>query len=245
MADLLNECIADISPGDRDFTGFQTTFCARCRNTNCVHAKWSQDKFGARVNTQMDRLFHAPQADPKNPKYAQIADFPSMLREAMRLELASQRKDWEIPEVPILDGHVVPARVATTQAVDAAVRTLAKAKGQEEPDLPDPLEAHQDEFAQEAARELQQGDYPETVLDAPPEPEPVKVSPPPPVRVPGPPPSLGNTAVPVGGRMVGGPSLPPSRSAKDPWTPPPPKGKVVAPGATIRMGEPQKEPGDG
>src|SRR3990167_6826570 len=94
MIDLLNECITDISPGNRDFPAFQNTFCSRCRNLSCVHAKWAKDKFGQRVGTQVERFFHTPQANPRDPKYAQIADFHSLLREAMRLEIAEQRQDW-------------------------------------------------------------------------------------------------------------------------------------------------------
>ena len=133
MADLLEECITDLSApgGSKDYPAFQATFCARCRNPGCAHAKWATDKFGARVQTQVDRFFGSPQADPNDPKYAQLKDFQDCMREAIRLEAADKAGDWEVPEVDISDGQTETARADTTSHVDAAVRTLARVKGRD------------------------------------------------------------------------------------------------------------------
>lgn len=102
MNDYLEVCVSDISGhGPKDYPAFKETFCKRCRNRDCQHAKWADDKFSARVNTQVDRFFNNPnRADQGAPQYAQIPDFANMLREAIRLEAADRRGDWSVPEEP-------------------------------------------------------------------------------------------------------------------------------------------------
>lgn len=97
MGDLLAGCNEHgLSVGD-----FKSLFCVRCRNAGCVYAGWATDRFGARVATQADRLLNPVVMDPRLPKYAQIvqSEFKDLLESAMRLEVSSQRKDWEIPDV--------------------------------------------------------------------------------------------------------------------------------------------------
>ena len=244
-ADLLEECISDLSGpgGDRDYRAFQDTFCLRCRNANCIHAKWSEDKFGARVATQPDRFFNPKIVDGQKPKYADLTDFVDKLQEAMRLEIANRKGDWEVPEVPIVDGKVESGDVSITDNVDDAVRQLARSKGKKEPKLPDVREASTKEFIEETERLMED----ENSHCAESEPDPV----PPPEHAPEPPQlyPMGNTPTPATGLMVGGgppPPAPPAPApAEDDWTPKPQERKVQ-PGATIRMGEkPPKGDGDG
>lgn len=52
------------------------------------------------MRTQVDRLFEDRiEANPDDPQYERIreAEFPSLLREAIRLNLAEARGDWSVP----------------------------------------------------------------------------------------------------------------------------------------------------
>ena len=216
--DLLNACMSDLK--ESNAKAFGETFCKRCRNAECCHSQGLNDKFRQRVSTQVDRLFHSPQADPRHPKYAMLADFKDMLDTAIRLETADRRGDWEVPEIPILDGRTERAQVGTTTAVDDAAQTLARVRGQE------------------------------MTLPAVPENPPAQVDPEPPKQPeppPSPPTGgglllrTGNTAVPAGGIIIGSAPLPPPAEAPDPWAAPKPKGKVVAKGARIQMGKANNE----
>jgi len=243
MADLLDQCIDDLSaPGsERDFNAFQETFCKRCRNPDCIHAKWADDKFSARVATQVDRFFGSPQiAAGENPKYAKIVDFQDCFREAIRLEAADRAGDWEVPEVDIDDGESEVAKVGVTNHVDDAVRQLAKVKGQAEPNLPDPAEAATQDFVAETETLMEEeaGAEPsEEEAPAEPEPEPQarpEAAPPPATM------GRGNTPVPDRGIVIGDGPAPTAKKKPgadgDAWTPK--KGtKKVAPGATVRMGD--------
>jgi len=145
MPDFLAECNAQgVSPKE-----FRQTFCTRCRNPECQLAEWGTSLMDKRVVLQEQRLLHPQQADPRLPKYAHIqaADFQDMMREALRLEIADRRGDWEVPEIDT-DGRVEVASTETTQAVDNAVRNLARAQGQSEPPLPEPVDT------EAAAKEL-------------------------------------------------------------------------------------------
>jgi len=83
MRDLLEECISDLGQHEKDYKAFQETFCARCRNSECIHAQKANDAFTQRVKTQVDRLFNPPEvASNKDPKYAQIDDFVDLLEYA-------------------------------------------------------------------------------------------------------------------------------------------------------------------
>jgi len=89
--DLLEECITDLDPQKKDYPAFQATFCARCRNRNCVHAKRAEDTFSRRVSTQMDRLFNPPaSADNKHPKYAMLTDFVDLRAVAEQIEVRTR-----------------------------------------------------------------------------------------------------------------------------------------------------------
>lgn len=118
--DLFNECYdGKVSPEE-----FRATFCDHCRNPTCALAQWGDDKFGHRVNTQMDKLFNPVLADPNNPKYSRLRerDFPSLFKQAIRLEAADRAGDWEIPTE-----NVVLATIAPEQASESSQDKLEEA----------------------------------------------------------------------------------------------------------------------
>ena len=228
MDDFLEECLTDLAgPNNKDYRAFQETFCTRCRNPQCKHAKWAADQFGARVSTQVDRFFKPLLGDVKEPKYAMLVDFQDRLRQAMQLEIANKRGDWEVPEIPILDGRPELAGTKTTSAVDEAIRQLAGAKGNTAPSLPSPDD--------------------EAPIETPGPPQAREVLRPPVPQKTAPPavPSKGNTPVPEGGILLGGPSRKPPAPAVDPWAVPAHRdAPVVSPGATIRFGGGSTPEGD-
>ena len=79
---------------------FERTFCRVCKNPGCSRSATQGMSWTRRMATQMDRLFTNPNfADPNDPKFADIrkTDFPSAVREAMRLEISDRRGDWGVP----------------------------------------------------------------------------------------------------------------------------------------------------
>lgn len=92
MNDFLEGCWVDVDPGRKDRPTFMQTFCARCRNPECVHAKKANDSFTRRVTTQVDRLFNPPErTDNKEPRYAMLSDFVDVSEMADKIELFSSR----------------------------------------------------------------------------------------------------------------------------------------------------------
>lgn len=98
MADFWHECFdpaMQVPPKE-----FERTFCRVCRNQKCERSAGSKDKWVNRMATQVDRLLANPKfADPDDPRYQDIraTDFPSALREAMRLEISDRKNDWTVP----------------------------------------------------------------------------------------------------------------------------------------------------
>ncbi|MDB4278259.1 SWIM zinc finger domain-containing protein [Deltaproteobacteria bacterium] len=95
-----NECYDGQAKRTMPEEQFRQGFCRFCRNHECSLALAAQTHWQARMETQEDRLLTNPNfADPKDPKYRMIRDidFPDMLRQAMALEISSQRGDWEVP----------------------------------------------------------------------------------------------------------------------------------------------------
>lgn len=235
MADFLRECLADpalraMAQTDNEAT-FREMVCLRCRQPGCDLAGWAGDRFARRVSEQPDRMFQAEQRDPSLPRYAHLVDFKDMLHRAMQLEVADRRGDWEVPEIPIVDGRVDKASPATSTAVDNAVRAMAHAQGREAPDLPDPHAAADEAFVTETADLMGQVVEPEEPTpppEDPPDSKPMRQAP----QVSRP--QMPNTQIPAGGLMVDGATTEPQRAA-DPWAPPKPKPDVVPVGAKIRM----------
>lgn len=105
MADYWHDCFdpaAKVSPKE-----FEHLFCRVCRNQECTRSAGSKDRWLNRMTTQVDRLLVNPKfADPNDPQFRDIraTDFPSAVREAMRLEISDRRGDWSVPsEADALD----------------------------------------------------------------------------------------------------------------------------------------------
>jgi|GEM_PF-1741531 len=98
MADLWNECFVpsmEVSPND-----FERMFCRQCRNPTCDRSAGSGLRWLKRILTQEDRLLSNPKfADPNDPRFKEIrsVEFPSALKEAMKLEISDRRGDWTVP----------------------------------------------------------------------------------------------------------------------------------------------------
>ena len=133
MKDLFKECYDERASA----TEFKQVFCARCRNPTCSLAGWGKDKFGVRVMTQEERLFNPTFADPNNPKYASLQkrDFPTLFREAIRLERADAIGDWSLPEENVVLAPIEPESATDTSQdlVEEAVRSLRREGSTDQP----------------------------------------------------------------------------------------------------------------
>jgi hypothetical protein len=106
VADFLNECLSDPALSAYAEQGpeeFAKHMCRACRNTDCdrnnVHNK-DVNPWVDRMATQEDRLLINPKfANPADPEFAPIrkVDFRSAFREAISLEIAAKKGDWNIP----------------------------------------------------------------------------------------------------------------------------------------------------
>jgi len=229
---------------------FMQTFCQRCRNTECVNASWGTSVWQNRMRNQKEILLDNPQfADLRDPKFQRIHtnDFPSLLEKAVQLEIADRRGDWEIPEVAITDNKLERAQGSTTDAVDEAVKALAKAQGKVEPDLPDRQMAEKEEFIEETHQMMQEdqemppGFHPESEGAEENDPNVVKTGEEksPPTTATPTPRKFSNTEIPNEGIVIGGGEIPKKKEAApkaDPWAVPKDKPEVVKVGAKIRMG---------
>lgn len=209
---------------------FVNIFCARCRNPDCTRAGYAGSLWSDRMSTQVERLLSNPNfADLSLPLYAQINanDFPDAMRQALRIEIANKRKDWEMPPEDIdpiaamkeLAGHTAPAR-ATPPRHDGLEITVLTEEGEDEkakqPATPDVASPKPSEPVRPIVTETSK--------------QPVMLQ-------------RTNTAFPVGGMMIDG-TQPTARKDKlsapppvaDPWAAPAPVENVVPIGAKIRLG---------
>lgn len=124
--DMWNDCYAGDHARNMSPESFRFQFCSRCGNSRCTNSASGQTRWQRRIETQEDILLNNPQfADPNDPRYREVRelDFPDLLRKAMKLEISSQRGDWE--------------PVTETQAMEY-VADLSKPAGfQDEPELPE------------------------------------------------------------------------------------------------------------
>ena len=132
--DLFKECFDERASA----TEFKEVFCNRCRNPICTQAGWGKDKFGLRTNTQEARLFNPTFADPNNPKHASLRkrDFPSLFREAVRLERADAIGDWSLPDENVVLAPI-ESQAATDESqdlVEKAVKSLRNEGSRDQPD---------------------------------------------------------------------------------------------------------------
>jgi len=119
---------------------FMKTFCRICKNADCIRARGAVSPWHTRMAEQVDYLLNDPEfSDLTTEPHRRIAEqaFEDIGRKMMRLEIAKQRQDWEIPEdFGPTDGVDKVAPRDTTDQFDDAVKKLAQARGKEEPNLP-------------------------------------------------------------------------------------------------------------
>ena len=117
---------------------FTHTFCARCRNSECMRAKYADSAWLHRMETQPGLLLDHPIfSDLQSAEHARIngLDFKDMFAEAMRLEISAQRGDWSPVERIGSDG--VNEINPDASGVDSALDALAALKGKKrKPRLP-------------------------------------------------------------------------------------------------------------
>jgi len=95
---------------------FDQSFCQVCKNLDCIRAGWAESSWVERMSTQVDRLLDNPNfADPRDPQYNRVRehDFPSLLQEAIRVEIVTQRNDWSIPTQEDVDNILQKGKVQT------------------------------------------------------------------------------------------------------------------------------------
>jgi hypothetical protein len=122
---------------------FEKAFCRICKNADCIRAKGAISPWHTRMAEQVDYLLNDPEfSDMTSESHRRLAEqaFDDIGRKMMRLEIARQNQDWEIPpdEDGPTDGFDKVASPDTTDQFDEAVKKLAKARGKEEPTLPRP-----------------------------------------------------------------------------------------------------------
>lgn len=238
--DLFNECHDRQSSPEE----FKKLFCNRCRNPRCILAGWAEDQFGKRVDTQLDRLFNTQVADPNDPRFAHLheKDFPSLLNQAIRLNIADKRGDWSLPEqapevnvvLSPIEGE--PADPASEELVEQAVKNLTGTQGgqveasdQDTPKNPSqkPDKENQKSSATEPKSPEPQHFQDEKTSSTAPRPAPNQ--------------RLTNTPESDEGLMVGGGPVPnkPPEPESDPWAVP--TETILKPGAKVNMGSTTKK----
>ena len=210
--DLLHECNDQRIPA-KDFT---QTFCARCRNHDCVNAGWAGSVFEKRVSTQVERMLTNPiMARPEDSRFDPVRAM-HFVEVAEAIVLRRREDPWAGPGVFLAEPD---PSIVTLPTVEDAVTKLAEARGKKPP-----------------AVSISTEPEPEIPIEALPQP------PPPPAVTPVLPPVVvsrpaANTDFPEDGVMIGG-APPPTRQepvSADPWAPKP-KHNIVPAGAKIRMG---------
>lgn len=233
--DLFNECYdRKVSPEE-----FKQVFCNRCRNPRCQLAGWANDQFGSRMENQIDRLFNAKLASPDDPRFQHLheAEFPNLLKQAIRLNIADQRGDWSLPEENVVLAPIAgePASEESESLVDEALKNLKpqpeNPEEAEEPNQDDAATYRASENEQNRPEFFEKSDKP---LESQGEKDKKAYS-------EGPKHFQGNTEFPDEGVMIGGgePPEPNEPPQVDPWAPKK-KETFIKPGATVKMGGKKK-----
>jgi hypothetical protein len=79
---------------------FKSTFCGNCMNSGCRNSRGAGMTWVKRMQTQEDRLLHNPVfGDPDSPENRHLSgmNFKSMLREALAIQISSDKGDWAVP----------------------------------------------------------------------------------------------------------------------------------------------------
>lgn len=221
--DFLAECNDQRIPPKE----FESIFCVRCRNPQCVRAGWKGSTFEERVSTQADRLLNHPiMARPEDTKFDPVRAM-HFVEVAQAIVLRRRADPWAGPGVFLAEPD---PSIVTLPTVEDAVSRLAEARGKRPTGVSVEVEPElHPEHTPEQPLETQAPQGPRGAAPVPPPPPPVR---PPPVARP-----TVNTEFPDEGVMLGGSSPPPREGmvSADPWAPKP-KHNVVPPGAKIKMG---------
>lgn len=75
---------------------FKQMFCGVCLNPGCRNSRGSGSKWNQRMMTQEDRLLNNPDFAPdQTAEIMGLPDFKNMIQEALKIEISTQRGDWE------------------------------------------------------------------------------------------------------------------------------------------------------
>lgn len=215
--DLLAECNDQRVPPKQ----FQETFCNRCRNAECVNARWAGSRWEARMGTQFERLIlHPERADPREERWQPIVT--QAFAEVTTPEVWNRGAARPAPTVA---GWGPPAPLPPEEAPSSPVEGVAAGAAGAGAATPAPAE---EPGSAALPRGFQEGPR----FDLPTAPR-----------------GSLNTAFPAGGVMVDGgseeaafvtapaPTPAAARPAHDPWSIRPRPPNVVERGARIRMGK--------
>ena len=106
-------------------------FCRVCRNTECTRSMIRNHGWQQRISTQVDRLLVNPKfgsADQYGPEIREL-NFPSMFREAMRIEIADRKQDWSVPTDQEINS-VVDSAVQKTGTAQPVAEKLVQSPAQ-------------------------------------------------------------------------------------------------------------------
>lgn len=143
--DLLADCIRSVEEKTRSpvkSTEVTSLCCPYCRHPKCHRAGLADSQWQARIATQEERLLVNPNfSDLSLPSHMELhqLSWPSLRKEAMKLEISAQRGDWEPvsdDDVGPTDGIVELASEESQNAVDRALAALARKRGKAPPKIP-------------------------------------------------------------------------------------------------------------
>lgn len=110
--DLTAQCRADLGAGLK-VDDLRHRFCVICRQPKCGHAKFGDSEWLQRMLTQEERLLNNPRkAPPNDPLWEMVSkmNFEDMMRQAIRMEIADRRGDWQVPD---LSSDTLPSLVTS------------------------------------------------------------------------------------------------------------------------------------
>jgi hypothetical protein len=119
---------------------FKQMFCEVCMNVGCRNSRGAGSKWNQRMMTQEDRLLNNPDFAPDmTAEIMGLPDFQNMIQDALRIEISTQRGDWE----PVTDADVGRAAAEMMGVVPPSgfqtQRDLTPdPKPPEAPELPEP-----------------------------------------------------------------------------------------------------------
>lgn len=106
--DLFEECYSGEHKELLSPKQFREQFCRVCANTSCMNSGVGRSRWQHRIDHQVESLLENPQfADVGDPRYKDLAAMPfeDAFQEALRLEISSERGDWE----PVTNQDMVSA----------------------------------------------------------------------------------------------------------------------------------------